>query len=196
MRSTLLCLTAVLLGASLARDLAPSRSAAGTAIRMGIEELVDRAGLVVEGHVASATPVEVDGVVHTDYQLIVDRTWWGEPLGARTVRLPGGVMASGRGTIIPGMPSVVPGDDLILALTTPDSRERRAVVGLSQGRWRVVGNGRGGKLAVREDEGGSLVLNPGAAAVPVDRMDVMDYADLASRLEAAAGARRARGEGK
>ena len=140
--------------------------------------------------------VEVDGVVHTDYQLLVDRTWWGEQLGARTVRLPGGVMASGRDTLIPGMPSVVPGDDLILALTTPDSRERRAIIGLSQGRWRVVGNGVGGKLAVREDEGGSLVLEPGAAVVPVDRMDVMDYADLASRLEAAAGARRARGEGK
>ena len=96
--------------------------------------------------------------------------------------------------MVPGMPSVVPGDDVILALTETDGLERRVVVGLSQGRWRVVGNGQGGKLAVRDSEGGALVLRPGATPVPSDRMDVMGYADLVSQLEAAAGARRARGE--
>ena len=194
MRSTFLCLAAALLGAGLATHPTTSQPEAGTAIRMAVENLVDRADLVIEGHVASATPVDLDGVVYTDYQLLVDRTWWGEDLGSRTIRLPGGVLPSGRATMVPGMPSVVPGDDVILALTETDGLERRVVVGLSQGRWRVVGNGQGGKLAVRDSEGGALVLRPGATPVPSDRMDVMGYADLVSQLEAAAGARRARGE--
>lgn len=196
MRSTFICVAAALFGAGLALDPASSHPEAGTAIRLDVDGLVDRADLVVEAYVASATPVEIDGDVYTDYQLLIDRTWWGEDLGVRTVRLPGGVLPSGRGTLVPGMPSVVPGDDVILALTEPGSQERRVVVGLSQGRWRVVGDGRGGKLVVRGGEGGALVAGPGATPLPIDRLEVMDYADLVSRLEAAAGARRARGDGK
>ena len=194
MRSTFLCVAAALLGAGLALDPAPSDPAAGTAVRMDLGELVDRAGLLFEGHVVSATPVDIDGDVFTDYQLIVDRTWWGDDLGSRTVRLPGGALPTGRVTLVPGMPSLVPGDDVVLALTEADDLSRRVVVGLSQGRWRIVGDGHGGKLALRGGEGGAIVDAPSALPVPVDRLDVMDYADLVSRLEAATAARRARGE--
>jgi len=163
---------------------------------MDLGQLVDRADLVFEGHVVSATPVDIGGDVFTDYQLIVDRTWWGDDLGARTVRLPGGALPSGRVTIVPGMPSLVPGDDVVLSLTEADDLSRRVVVGLSQGRWRIVGDGRGGKLALRGGEGGALVSSPSALPVPVERLDVMEYADLVSRLEAAAAKRLARGEDK
>lgn len=193
MRSTFLGLVAILLGAGLARELDRPRPVAGTALRMDLQELVDRSDLLLEARVVRATPVEVSGQVHTDYQLLVDRTWWGDDLGVRTVRLPGGVLASGRGTLVPGMPSLVPGDDVVLALTGPDRLDRRVVVGLSQGRWRIVGDGQGGKLAVRGGEGASLLGPAGGLPLPADRLDVVEYSGLVARLEAAAADRRARG---
>lgn len=194
MRSSFICVAAALLGLGLALDPAPADPSAGTAVRMDVGQLVDRSDLVLEGRVVTATPVDIDGDVFTDYQLLVDRTWWGQDQGTRTVRLPGGALPSGRVTMVPGMPSLVPGDDVVLALTEPDDVSRRVVVGLSQGRWRIVGNGRGGKLALRGGEGGALVASPTATPVPVDRLDVMEYADLVSSLEAAAAGRRAREE--
>lgn len=158
---------------------------------MDVEELVDRSGLALEARVVQAQPVNMNGDVYTDYQLAVDRTWWGEPQSVRTVRLPGGALPSGRVTMVPGMPSLVPGDDVVLLLTEADDAGRRVVVGLSQGRWRIVGDGQGGKLAVRDDEGGILVAPSGTSDA---RMDVLGYAELVSRLEAATQTRRARGE--
>jgi hypothetical protein len=193
MRSTFLCVAAALFGAGLAVDQRSPWTEASTAIRMDLDELVERSELVLEAHVVSASPVDIQGQVFTDYQLLVDRTWWGEDLGVRTVRLPGGVLPSGRGTMVPGMPSLVPGDDVVLALTEPDASERRVVVGLSQGRWRIVGDGQGGKLALRGGEGAALVSPNGGLALSADHLDIMDYADLIMRVEAAVGAKRARG---
>lgn len=198
MRSLLLCLTAAVSGAGLALYERPRPSEAGTAIRMDLDGLVERAGLALEAHVASATSLEINGEVFTDFHLIVDRTWWGEDLPVRTVRLPGGALPSGKVTIVPGMPSLVPGDDVVILLTEPGLHDLRVVVGLNQGRWRIVGDGMGGKLAVRGSEGASLVGAGGGLPLPADRLDVMDYAGLIARMEAAAGARRAReqAEGK
>ncbi len=195
MRSVFLCLAAGLFGAGLAQVPGPLRSEAGTAVRLDLEQLVEHSDLVLEAQVVAASPVEIGGEVSTDYQLLVDRTWWGEDQATRTIRLPGGMLPSGRGTLVPGMPQLAPGDDLILMLSAEGSHQQRVVVGLSQGRWRIVGDGRGGKVALRSGEGTALIDGQHSLPLPADQLEEVDYADLVSRIEAAVGARRAR-EGK
>ncbi len=189
-----LCVAAILLGVALAVRQDRPDPIAGTALRLDLDELVTAADLVLEARVVSATPVEApDGMVHTDYQLAVDRTFWGLDQPVRTVRLPGGVLPSGRGTMIPGMPELRAGEDLILMLSEPSHLGSRVVIGLSQGRWLVVADGRGRKFALRPQGGATLLSGPGGVPVEDHGIDVLEYADLLARLEAAVAAKRARG---
>lgn len=176
----------------------PRELTAGTALRMNLEEVVDRSELVIEARVLGATPVlGENGDVFTDYELLVDRTYLGEPAGARTIRLPGGMLPTGRGTIVPGMACPHIGDELVLALTEEaEIGGARLVVGLSQGQYRLVRDGAGSRFAVREGAAAALV-DAGGAPVMEPSSEVFDYADFVARLEAASNATRARrGEGE
>lgn len=171
---------------------------AGTALRMELEEAVGRADLVIEGRVLDAHPVVgANGDVFTDYELRVDRTFLGTPSAATTIRLPGGMLPSGRGTLVPGLPSLRVGQDHVLLLTEPSARGgTRLPVGLSQGRYRIVRDPSGERFAVRDDAAASLVDGAGRPA-PVDTHEVHEYAAFTARLEAAANAARAtRREGR
>lgn len=168
---------------------------AGTALRMDLAELVDASELVLEARVVSARPVEApDGLVHTEYQLAVDRTFFGEDLPVRTVRLPGGVLPGGRGTLVPGMPELVPGEDVVVMLSPASHLGNRMPIGLHQGKYRIVADGRGGKVAVRAS--GALLNGATGRLRPDGGLEVVDFAELVARLESAAAARRARGEGR
>lgn len=169
---------------------------AGTALRMELEQVVGHADLVVEGRVLDAHPVAgPNGDVFTDYDLRVDRTFLGASAAARTVRLPGGMLPSGRGTIVPGVPPLAVGQDLVLLLTAPSGHAgTRLTVGLTQGRYRLVRDPSGARYAVRDDATASLVDAAGRPAT-VGAHAVHEYADFTARLEAAANAARAsRGE--
>ncbi len=61
------------------------------------------------------------GLIETEYLMSVDRTLWGADLGMRTVRLPGGVLPDGRGMMIPGMPRIAVGEDVLLFLSRQTS---------------------------------------------------------------------------
>ena len=62
---------------------------AATVLRMDLEQQADLADLVLEGTVASARPLRAaDGTIRTEYELLIDRTLWGEPRTRRTVTLP------------------------------------------------------------------------------------------------------------
>lgn len=170
----------------------PDAARAGTAVRMDVEELVAHADLVVEAHVVQAQAVEgPSGRIYTDYQLLVDRTLLGQDQGVRTVRLPGGVLPDGRGMLLPGMPSLSPGQDVFLLLTEPSHDGARMPIGLSQGRFRIVRDPSGERYVVRDESGALLV---GEAAT--ETAAVSTYADMLARLEAAANAARATREGK
>ena len=194
MRGILLIATTVVLALPfLGAGRRASRSTrAGTAQRMELEELVAHADLVLEARVVSTRAVESDdGRVYTDCQLLVDRTFLGEEAGVRTVRLPGGVLASGRGMLVPGMPQLRTGQELFLCLSEPSANGARVVVGLTQGSFRIVRDPAGGRYVVRDDATAALVDERGAPAAQKSHL-VVEYAEMLARLEAAANAARAR----
>jgi len=197
MRGIFPCLCAVLVAllAAVTQDRG-HRPEASTALRMDLTQLVGGADLVLEGRVVSTTPlVAADGLVHTEIQLLVERTYWGEHLGVRTLRLPGGVLPNGRGTLVPGMPQLAMGQDVVLVLSPETHLGSRVVCGLAQGHYLLLREARGRRLAVRSQ--GSATFDPQAdfgALVPggVGAAEVMEYAELVARLESAVAERSAR----
>lgn len=162
---------------------------ASTAVEMDLGEVVDHSGLVLEGRVVDGRSAETpEGAIYTDWQIAVDRTWWGEDEPTRTVRLPGGVLANGKAMMIPGMPSLRPGEDVVLMLTEPSEDGMRMPTGLAQGKYRIIADAAGGKHAVRTGEHLTLATGTGAFAGAA-RLAVLDYADLVAQLEAAAQAK-------
>jgi len=188
--------TLTLLGALAALFLRPLFHApavrAGTALRMDIPELVDGAELVVEGRVLSAEAVETDaGLIETLYQVGVDRTFVGSDAYNRVVRLPGGVLADGRGMLLAGMPMLRVGEDALLFLSGPGERGVRVPIGLAQGRYRIVTRLDGSKLAVRDQADLGLVDPRTGVLTHADGQHVRDYAELIGEVEAAVAAKSA-----
>ena len=184
-------LAATLLGAALG-DVSPlpwssseafPDARAGTAIRLDLEGAFRASDLVIEGRVLGARAAETpDGMIVTDFDVRVDRTFWGEPAEARTIRLPGGVLPSGKGMVIPGMPRLAVGEDVVLMLEQEGPAGTRVQTGLAQGKYRVVTSPAGERLAVPAAEHIALVDE---ALRPVGRpRHVLDHADLVARLEA------------
>ncbi len=163
---------------------------AGTALRMDVEEAFERSELVLEGRVIGATSRALgDGVVCTDYELDVSRTFWGDDQPSRIISLPGGVLPTGEGMLIPGLPGLVEGEDLLLLLGDRAANGLRMPTGLGQGKYRLVREADGDRLAVRTAE--DLVLVSRGRARKVNGRDVIDYAELVGRIESAAQLRAA-----
>ncbi len=167
-------------------------SQAGTAIRMDLDEAFMRSEVVLEGSVVSGTSGETSlGEIYTDWTITVDRTFWGEHQESRTVRLPGGVLADGRGSMIPGMPRLVMGEEVVLLLSEESDEGIRMPVGLSQGKYRIVTASDGSRTAVQT--GDHVTLISARATRSIDGLEMLDYADLIARMEAASQARLASG---
>jgi hypothetical protein len=170
----------------------PAPADAGSALRMDLEELADGAALAVEARVQAARPgQDARGLIHTDYDLVVARTFYGADAPTRTVRLPGGVLSSGRGMLLPGLPELAVGEELVLLLSPASASGVRMPIGLGQGKFRLVTTGAGARLAVRTSGGAALLDASGRAGHA--GLDVLPYAELSARLQAAANAKRARG---
>ena len=161
-----------------------SRSEAGTAVQLDLDEAFLASDLVVEGLVTAARSGELgDGTIYTDWDLRVERTFWGEEAETRTIRLPGGMLATGRGMLIPGMPRLVEGEHVVLLLEEPHRDGLRLTTGLSQGKYRIVTSSRGESVAVRTGDHVSLITARNTRVA--DRNGMLGYADLVARLEAA-----------
>lgn len=172
-----------------------SSTRAGTAILMDLEEVFGRSDVVVEGRVLRGKSGETeDGTIYTDWEIDVARTFWGEDLPTRVVRLPGGVLASGKGMVIPGMPRVAVGEDVVLLLGEASPNGLRMPVGLSQGKYRIVTSLEGERTATQAGEHVTLVKDRRSRRIEGHRM--LDHAELVARLEAAAQTRSAAGEGQ
>jgi hypothetical protein len=167
---------------------------AGTAVRLGTGDLVQRCDLCVEGRVLSARAVAGPGKrIDTEYAIQVERTFWGDALATRTVRLPGGVLPDGSGMIVPGVPTLAVGEDAILFLSAADPAGMRIPIGLAQGKLRVARGAGGRKRLVRDSLGLALVDPAGGPARAAGESAVLDYAAVIADIEAAVAGRRARG---
>jgi len=161
---------------------------AGTAMRMEVSELVEAAELVVEGRVLASRAVETeDGLIETEYELLVDRTFRGAPLGTRTLRLPGGLLEDGRGMVLAGVPRLRPGEDALLFLSAAGGRGVRMPVGLAQGRYRVLTRLDGSRIAVRDQADLGLVDPNSGHVLCAEGSHVRDYAELVAEIQAAVG---------
>ena len=169
----------------------PSDSRAGTAVRMDVEQMVQVADLVLEARVLGARSLETaQGQIETELELDVDRTLYGPDVPHRFVRWPGGVLADGRGMLLPGLALPRPGEDLLLLLSPPSSTGLRLPVGLSQGHFRLLMDRAGRRVAVRSQGRLTLVSQGSGALEEASDHFVIDYAELRARIESALALRR------
>jgi len=171
----------------LALLLVPSVSRAGTALRLTVPELVDRAEIVFEGRVLDARALkDARGRVVTEYFVSVHETYWGVPFGTRTFTLPGGVLSNGFGMAVPGMPKVEVGEDAIFFLTEESPLGNRMPVGLAQGKFRVVKDPLGETQLSRDQEGLVLADPLTGAVLPAEERLLVDYEQVVETIRAAA----------
>ena len=172
-----------------------SAAVAGTAVTMGIAELVDASGLVFEGRVLAAQATEDErGCIQTEYEVLVERTFWGSAADAMFVTLPGGVLPDGRGMLIAGLPLLSVGERTLLFLSEAAPSGLRMPVGLSQGQLRVL-DGPGGERILSSALTQSCALTGTGQHVAAPPAEVLDYAAVVAEIRAAAAARSAREAG-
>lgn len=157
---------------------------------MDLDEVFQRSELVVEGRVVEGASGETpEGVIYTDWTIAVERTFWGDDVPARTVRLPGGVLEDGRGMVVPGLPRLGVGEDVVLLLGAASHAGLRVPTGLGQGKYRIVTAADGTRTALRHAE--HLTLVDGARTRAVRGIGRLAHGELVARLEAAAQTRAA-----
>ena len=192
MRLLRLALLALLLPAVLA----PARLEAGTVQRLELEDLVGQCDLALEGRVLRVRALELEPKrIETEITISVARRFWGTCGSELVVRLPGGVLPDGRGLVLPGLPRMLEGEELVLFLSAESRRGTRMPVGLGQGRFRVERRAQGVKTLVR-DQAELEFYDPrtrqSSQAEPLARFD---YATVLAHIEAAAAQRRTRETG-
>ncbi len=172
----------------------PTGVDAGTAIRMDVADLVDRADLVFEGRVlATRTLQPAPGLIETEYTVAVDRTFWGPQLSQRVFRMPGGVLPDGRGLVLPGMPSLRVGEDALLFLSEAGSSGVRMPIGLAQGKFSVISSLSGARALTRR-QGSLSTVDPASGTVQhMGTTELLDYAETIAEIRAAAERRVATG---
>jgi len=165
---------------------------AGTAIRVGVPELVESSDLIVEARVLSAYPLEERGRIETEFLLEVGRTFEGPDEAYRAVRMPGGVLEDGRGMMLAGMPHITAGEEVLLFLTAEGRTGVRMPVGLSQGKLSLIRKVDGTKALARDAAGVALVNPDSGAVIRGQGSTVLDYAQVVAEIEASLAAKRGR----
>ncbi len=156
-----------------------SSAQAGTAIRMDVEDLVDGADRIVQGRISSRRTLrDRAGRVVTDYEMQVGRTFLGETQATRTIRIPGGVTAEGRGLVIPGMPNIQVGEEVVLFL---NGEGMQMPTGMAQGKYRVMSDGHGNQQVMRRTGSLELVSPAGCSHGGVQSMS---FSEFSGRVQA------------
>lgn len=163
---------------------------AATVVRLDLPELVSEADLVLLATVESTEAFRAGNRIMTRVTLRPGTVIKGAAEGEVTVVVAGGSIG-GIGQRVSGAARFVEGEDVVAFLTAPGPTGRRAVVGMAQGKLRVV-PGLDGVRLVRDLDGLNLLaldadgqLAPGGAApaeLPVDRF----IAALAQMVDAPA----------
>ncbi len=190
MRRLIVCATLAAVSTWCAANYLNPAVEAGTAVRLDVTEMAMKADLVLEGRVLDANVLEGEsGLIETEYLLTVDRTLWGADLGTRIVRLPGGVLPDGRGMMIPGMPSLTVGEDVMLFLSRQTTWGMRMPMGLAQGKFTIVNSFDGGRRLVRDP--GSVTFLDATTGQLSESSSIasLDYAAVVSEIHAAVAQR-------
>lgn len=130
-------------------------AAAATVRRLDLAELVRQADLIVLATVQATAPARHGNRILTRATLVIETTLKGTPPDPLVVEVPGGVIG-GIGQKVPGAARFEVGEQVIVFLGASDSPGHHAVIGMAQGKLRVVPGLDGGRL-VRDLDGLSLV---------------------------------------
>jgi hypothetical protein len=162
--------------------------AAGTALRLDIEGLTDRAEAVLEGRIVSKTVLQVGPKrIETEYVVRVERDLLGASSSVFNFRLPGGTLADGRGMVIAGMPELLVDEEVLLFLTGESAAGIRMPVGLAQGKFRVLRDAQGTKRLTRA--GGPLELVAPNGTLQTLAPSALEYAATLQQIETALATR-------
>jgi len=107
--------------------------------RLTLPEMAVKSTSVVRGKVLSSATAFRAGLIFTHYQVQVSESLKGHAAGVIDVAVPGGV-ANGIRQVVSGAPEFQPGDEYVFFLWTGKSGMTQ-VIGLTQGLFRVTGNG-------------------------------------------------------
>lgn len=163
---------------------------ASTVQKLSIEDLAVRCEVALEARVTSkSSTLDAHGRIGTDYALSVAHTFAGAHLAQRTIRLPGGVLADGRGLVLSGLPELVVGEDAILFLSGENPRGERLPLGLAQGRLRVERTAEGARYVVLDAQDLELVDGNGRPVARDIGPCAAPYAAIRARIEAACALR-------
>lgn len=120
---------------------------ATTVLRLGDDELIDAAHLVVVGVCTASAPVRAGGRLLTRAELTVEAAWKGRSARTLNVILPGGVDRHAVPPIAevwPGAPTLAVGERAVLFLRPAADAGVWTVVGFSQGKLELAARGDGG----------------------------------------------------
>jgi hypothetical protein len=161
---------------------APASVDASTVLKMRIEDLAARCDVALLARVTSSSAsIDADGRIATDYALDVERTFVGAHTAHRTIRVPGGVLADGRGMVIPGMPTMAVGERAILFLSGANPRGERLPIGLSQGRMRIV-TALDGTQSIVSDSKDLELVDASGHPLPASAPSTLPYAATIARI--------------
>jgi hypothetical protein len=164
----------------------PRQATAGTALRLDLPALVRRSDLIVETRVLGAQPLEIEGLLLTEYLLEVSRTFRGVHEPYRFLRLPGGLRADGSGLLVPGVPHLLPGEEALLFLGAEGREGMRVPTGLAQGKLGLRTGADGTKRLVRDARSTGLVDESHGGRGARGERALVDYAEVVAVIEAAA----------
>jgi len=107
--------------------------------RLSLTDMVVKSTAVVRGQVLSSSSAFSGGIIYTHYRVQVTESLKGGNSGVIDLAVPGGV-ANGIRQSVSGSPEFQPGDDCVFFLWTSKAGLTQ-VIGLTQGVFRVTGNG-------------------------------------------------------
>jgi len=155
---------------------------ATTLEQLTLSEMAQKSTAIVRARVTGSRSAYKGANIYTYFQLQVVENWKGQSI--QEFAIPGGVVGGIRQAAA-GAPDVKPGQEYVLFLWTSHSGLTQ-VMGLSQGLFRLSGEGSGEAVAQRS-AASELMLN--RSGVPVnDRAVRMPVQDLRARVLQALGA--------
>lgn len=122
-------------------------SGAATLEKLTLDEMTQKATLIVRGRVSGCAGEVRGSLIYTRCQVAVTERWKGQASGQVDFVVPGG-SAAGMKQIFTGTPKFGAGEEYVLFLWSGRSNLNH-VIGLSQGAFDLQSDGKGGAVARR-----------------------------------------------